>query len=238
VVASDRRPPVVYLRSFDDDYAVSIEEEILADILDEVGPFVAIGRPEDKLPPLGASRKYLPDGPWKPHVLNLLNRASLVVLLAGKTEGLAWEMAQCRRRLDPKQLVVLVQRDRAAYEAFIERVQAEDMSIVLPSFPAPNAAPHHAGQFCGLVRFDERWNGRFEPFQKAAWIGQGHEITTRETGMENRLRLAFSEQRMPDGQVVSAPGRNWLKMGFVGYIVFLFLFLLVFVFLGLTGQLD
>ena len=70
LIASDPRPPVLYLRSFKDDLvtaepqqtklggllgaitsaATGTEEEQLADAMKEVGPFVAIGRPGEPLP--------------------------------------------------------------------------------------------------------------------------------------------------------------------------------------------
>lgn len=237
-IAADRRSPVLYLRSFDDEYQVSIEEEVLADILGEIGPFVAIGRPEDALPPLGAYRKYLPKGPWKPHVQALIDKAQLVILVAGKTEGLSWEMAECQRRLSPEKLVVLVQRDAASYEAFRRQVGAANASLRLPAFPSKGDARYHAGEFAGLIRFDPNWRGTFQAFEKAAWVGKGHEMATRETALENRLRVAFSRVDAGRGQIVAAPRTNWLKIGFVGYLVAIAVFGIFMAWLVATGRLE
>ena len=85
----DRRRPVVYLRSFLDDKITSqskqdpampfirdndfleTEEEALAKVLQEVGPFVAIGIPGEELPELGAARTYVGDAEWKAVVSGL-----------------------------------------------------------------------------------------------------------------------------------------------------------------------
>jgi hypothetical protein len=91
-VANDDRPPIVYLRSFADDDQIAADEEALAAIMDEAGPFVAVGRPGDTLPPLGASRFYLPGKDWQGFVSQLLDDAALVLIMAGRTEGLGWEI--------------------------------------------------------------------------------------------------------------------------------------------------
>ena len=41
----------------DDEEAVGLEYS-LSEVMDEVGPFVAVGRPGDKLPPLGVARSW------------------------------------------------------------------------------------------------------------------------------------------------------------------------------------
>jgi hypothetical protein len=89
---TDSRDPVVYFRPFTADAAlagvprstlttsvVTIEEQ-LAGVLSEVGPVVAIGRPGEALPTLGAARTYTSDEHWQPEVRSLLSRCRLAVL--------------------------------------------------------------------------------------------------------------------------------------------------------------
>jgi hypothetical protein len=75
----DSRQIILYLRWFEDDrltmrarrangrswldsvYKIGFEE-VIADHLFQYGPVVAIGKPDDKVPSLGASRDYLNDG--------------------------------------------------------------------------------------------------------------------------------------------------------------------------------
>jgi hypothetical protein len=70
LVRKDHRPPVVYLRSFKADEVTrrgtifgdfQTEEEVLAEVLSEFGPVVAIGKPGEELPELGAARLYVRD---------------------------------------------------------------------------------------------------------------------------------------------------------------------------------
>ena len=122
----DSRPPVVYLRSFTSDNqihilggrfsrlykmlhytaAVSPEQE-LAWIMSRIGPVVAIGRPGERLPQLGAARTYVDDDRWKDTITGLMARAALVVIRAGDTANLWWEIEQATARI-PRQRVVIV----------------------------------------------------------------------------------------------------------------------------------
>ncbi len=234
-MAQDSRAPVLYLRSFENENDVSSEEEVLAKILKEVGPFVAIGRPEDKLPMLGAARDYLGHGDWKSRVSDLMQKSSLVIFLAGKTEGLLWEMRQCMKHVSPENLVVLIQDKPEAYDAFRHLVGDAGLALKMPPTSSLTAARHHAGQFSGVVRFDSGWNGRFEPFESARWRGKGYEWPSRENMLEDRLRIAFGRVKLPKDSVVKAPGIAWLRILFLGFVVSVFLFLIAF-FLILKSQ--
>jgi hypothetical protein len=103
------RPPILYLRSFHDDRitmraraangrsllerVLKIRfEEVVTDHLWRYGPVVAIGRPGERLPPLGAARDYVPDEHWQRKVEELMAAASLIIVVVGRTEGLAWEL--------------------------------------------------------------------------------------------------------------------------------------------------
>jgi len=90
IMSRDKRAPVVYLRSFkhDDDrlipwwsrillYWVSVSfEQMLAATLDCVGPFIAIGRPTETVPELGAARLYCSDTEWRDRITDLITRWS------------------------------------------------------------------------------------------------------------------------------------------------------------------
>ena len=103
VQARDERPPVLLLRSFDDD-AIELSgpehhfrlqslnlEEVVADTLWVVGPVIAVGRPGEELSPLGAAREYVADGAWQDRVLQLFGQAALIVAVMGDSAGLEWE---------------------------------------------------------------------------------------------------------------------------------------------------
>jgi hypothetical protein len=98
----DRRPPILYLRSFTADEAESgnpdsggaiwgTYEERLFRSMRRYGPVVAIGRPSEPMPPLGGARMYVDDADWKDVVKELAAKAQLVVLRPGITKALLWE---------------------------------------------------------------------------------------------------------------------------------------------------
>lgn len=116
---------VLYLRSFDDDLRrASLEEnqshppgpgavlpdlllsgrtdeEQLAAALASVAPLVAVGRPGEHLPLVGARRLYLPLDDWQDTVRQLMERARPVVMALGTGPGLMWELMEAVRILPP-----------------------------------------------------------------------------------------------------------------------------------------
>jgi hypothetical protein len=109
----DPRPPVLLLREFADD-ALKMQrvstgaprmtlERVLTWELDRIGPATSIGRPGERLPPLGASRDYISHGDWKTPVAKLIERAGSLVFVLGESESLLWEFrtaaaAHCNQR--------------------------------------------------------------------------------------------------------------------------------------------
>jgi hypothetical protein len=176
-IADDPRPPVVYLRSFQDDPvaaqgseysgggalwsfvgSIATEEEQFAAVMKEFGPFIAIGKPGEELPKLGAARMYVEDSEWKDTVLDLMSRAKLVVLRAGKTEGLWWEVATASKIVRPEGLLFLLPYDAKQYETF--RVKAEKyLPCRLPDYPGGKI--RSAGSIWGILYFEPDWRPHF-----------------------------------------------------------------------------
>lgn len=75
------------------------EEEQLAEVMDQVGPFLAVGKPGESLPEVGAARIYVGDDEWQHRVSELMSQARLVVLRAGETANLWWEVKTGRSAL-------------------------------------------------------------------------------------------------------------------------------------------
>jgi hypothetical protein len=106
------KPPVLLLRSFTDDVAGIPPnaliprlfrrrkrlEETIGEQLTGAGPFVAIGRPGERLPQLGASRFYLDDSEWQAIVEAFIARSELIIMIAGKTNWIQWELANVLRQ--------------------------------------------------------------------------------------------------------------------------------------------
>jgi TM2 domain-containing membrane protein YozV len=126
VIASDPRAPVIYLRSFQDDvkspvggalglwlkvpmyfFPTSFEQELAA-IMNRVGPFVAVGRPGERLPELGANRFYFSDEEWQTRVAELVQTAQLTVILCGPTPSLWWEIDHVLDSVSPQRVVLLI----------------------------------------------------------------------------------------------------------------------------------
>lgn len=103
----DDRRPVVYLRAFaDDDMTIAGGasegallsrtmtrrlESMLAEWFERVGPFVALGRPGERLPLDGAARDYAGDD-WRDQVDAFVQRAQSIVLVVSGTPGVEWEV--------------------------------------------------------------------------------------------------------------------------------------------------
>jgi len=121
VRAQDRRPPVLFFRSFmDEDLTLQRRlglfigilqiartlEEVVVDRMWSVGPVIAIGRPAAELSPLGAAREYVHGPGWQSRVTALLDQCALAVSVLGETEGLLWEYRRLAAKLTPLLLVV------------------------------------------------------------------------------------------------------------------------------------
>src|SRR6266508_4543781 len=135
---------IVYLRSFADDrlkmraraangrwwlesvLRVSFEE-VVVDHLWRVAAVIAVGRPGEKVGPLGAAREWLSGDAWQPAVERIVTQARLVVLVLGRTEGVAWEFAKLKELGCLHKLVLLVPPIRSA------ELQARWASLNLPS---------------------------------------------------------------------------------------------------------
>lgn len=136
VMQRDPRPPVVYLRSFQDDgqalhapfdpggigrriagVVLRTPEQELADVLAHVGPVIAIGKPGERLPELGAARLYVSHEAWQAKVHTLLDAAALVVLRVGRSEGVRWEIEQTLARVPPSRRLFVLLGPPAVLEA-------------------------------------------------------------------------------------------------------------------------
>ena len=83
-------------------------EERLVKHIGTLGPVVAIGRPKERLPLIGAARLYVDDADWQNVVDDLLRRARLVLIQAGESGGLQWELNKAVERLNPEQLLIFL----------------------------------------------------------------------------------------------------------------------------------
>ena len=68
-------------------------EEVAARSLGDAGPFIAVGDPREAQPELGAFAAYVDEENWRGYVRVWLCDARFVVLIAGLSENLAWQLA-------------------------------------------------------------------------------------------------------------------------------------------------
>lgn len=173
VLKKDTRAPILYLRSFNDEsedqtvkkyfksafvspfkdlskttHSIGLREhDALGYVFRKVGPYIALGKPGEELPELGASKIYVPDESWKNTILNHFIKSKLIVFRAGKTEGLKWELSELIQRINPQKLVILLPLKDEDYLDF-----AKWANKLLP-IPFPSNYPASR-----IVIFDSQWN--------------------------------------------------------------------------------
>ncbi len=123
----ETKPAVLLLRSFmDDDARIRPNsflwrlifrrkrlEECIAEELSRAGPFFAIGKPGESLPPLGAERVYLSDDTWQDAVLDFMLKAERIVMVAGKTHWVQWELNKVLEQRGMGKLVMVLPPESA-----------------------------------------------------------------------------------------------------------------------------
>jgi len=104
LLRNEKRAPIVLLRSFTDDDLIDPTftatykvvpgryEERLVKALAPLGPVVALGRPGEKDPQMGAARLYVKDEYWQRAIAYFIERATAVVAVVGGSPGLWWEI--------------------------------------------------------------------------------------------------------------------------------------------------
>jgi hypothetical protein len=117
-------------------------------------PVIAIGKPGERLPPMGAGRFYVPDIHWEETVSWFLSECQLVMLVYGTTPGLLSELRMIVDQGLPSKLVLCIpeggistRKNRKAWRLFKEKT-----GNIFPK-PLPDS-PSRAL----FMRFDATWN--------------------------------------------------------------------------------
>jgi hypothetical protein len=109
VMARDSRAPALYLRAFSGErdfvktklpwfaQVVTFEKFLESAINEKIGPFIALGRPEDVLPASGAARDYVPDERWFEVFQDWVGKARCLLVLPSAGTGLEQEIAHISR---------------------------------------------------------------------------------------------------------------------------------------------
>lgn len=207
---------VLYLRSFEDDdlrqehsvwdelfdplslVATPTAEERLERHLRRLGTVVAVGRPNERLPPIGAARLYVDDLDWQVLVEDLIHRADLVVIQSGESVGLSWELQTIIMLKEPNAVVVFLESEL--------RKRAGDRAANYRSYR--NWAWRHfplgvpkAAEGSNLIRFS------MEP----PWAP---ELTTRKNTKQPRTLVNRVLRRIISDRHLRHRGVDWVRASF------------------------
>ncbi|MFE9747780.1 hypothetical protein ACFYOT_22985 [Saccharothrix saharensis] len=214
---------VLYLRSFHTDTALATppdlpgnpmgsllsrrgltREEHLIRYFGGYGTVVAIGRPGERAPQLGAQRGYVTDSDWQTTVTKLIRDAHLVVLSATPTPGTVWEFVESLRTIEsPQRLVLLLPDNPADYNAFRTAVTDEYTTRAKPTDPPLPPLPNYTAlppdpdsnhPVRALITFDNEWQPtltRFYPIGK----NDAGTIWQRDRLAEHQLDQALTDQK-------------------------------------------
>lgn len=137
----DTRAPFLFLRSFVDDQVdlthregsrnifqrtltggslFANVDELLTERYWHIGPVIAIGKPGEALPPLGAARAYLSGEPWQMVVANLMGLARAIIIVLDYTQGVTWELQQATRSGCLSKSLLLIPPHRHGDETLIQ----------------------------------------------------------------------------------------------------------------------
>jgi hypothetical protein len=109
---------VLFLRPFTRDFHGNYgggdytSEQVIVSALATIGKVVAIGRPGEKLSPVGASRLYVDSASWQEVVLDLMRRARAVVIRPGAGQGLFWEVKAAVNSIDADKMLIALGHGR------------------------------------------------------------------------------------------------------------------------------
>ena len=150
----DWRPPVLLLRSFKDDMLQLTPpwyrsaagrawnfEELLTGQLWTQGPVIAIGRPGEPVPPVGAAREYVSDEKWQSQAVRMMQDASWIVMIVGETEGLGWEIKRVQDLQMTEKLVLVfppvpIAESASRWEAFCGHLEGTALAAPLRELPS------------------------------------------------------------------------------------------------------
>jgi hypothetical protein len=159
------------------------EQMVFAQAFERIGPYIAIGRPNEGFQDtdLGAAKKYVADAEWQFVIRRWLADCAAVIIEAGDSASLGWEIDQVVASVPPQHVIVMCPYTEREYASF---VQAHVRCF-------PNGLPEIRPE-SRLLMFDNSWRAieltnvnanaseTLAPFyaQIGANVGGGHRMTT------------------------------------------------------------
>ncbi len=168
LLSRDRRPPVLYLCStagsreipgFMDKAPVCLvtEEEQLAEVLNKIGPCVALGSPGQKAHPLGMGGESASGEEWQRRAADYVDKSRLIVIRAGATGGAEWAIERTFATAAPQKIIIIVPEDKEAMQAFCGLANG-----LLPRpIPEIGTASWSNSKVSGYVCFSSDWTPHY-----------------------------------------------------------------------------
>lgn len=127
-LAVARRPPILFLRPFsldalpispiDDGWRGQFNvfswldkrtfEEHLSSTFEDLGPVIALGRPDEEVAALGAARAYVDDASWRAVVVGLAAMSQFVIVEVDETPGTVWEIEHVSRLVGLHSMLIVL----------------------------------------------------------------------------------------------------------------------------------
>ena len=125
------------------------EQSLLADMLNQIGPYIAVKRPGQAgtWADVGAYKLPMPCDRWQSQIGDIISKARIVVVEAGETKGIMWELEQVISRVPPRKVLLVVPDTWSEYSTFLNRTK--NMFLV----PLPSTLPNTR-----FLMFDDWWN--------------------------------------------------------------------------------
>jgi hypothetical protein len=185
VLREAKHAPALYLRSFHFDalssavpkwqeqllnVAMPTAELNLVQMIWRHAPVLAIGRPGETTPPVGAVRFYVRQDIWKQTVEAVASLCPLIVWTTGQTEGLKWEIKHLRETLPPRKLLLWLHFNAGKFSAAERAAEwSKFRENYRDIFPKP--LPDETAQ-ARFVAFDDTWTPILIPgkgYRPSAW---------------------------------------------------------------------
>lgn len=166
-LAEDPRPPVLYLRPFQLDLMTfadrrSFEHYFYQSITERIGPFIALGNPQDYVPQNLAVRLYATDSDWVQRLEELAWRSSCILVEMARSDNLRTEFEFLRQAGLQNKLFIFTGHPSPDYDLrFLERLNFGDVYAKWSVFSRDLARigydmPETNPGLGSVIAFDER----------------------------------------------------------------------------------
>jgi len=137
--------------------AATSEEAEFLPLFQPFGPVLAIGRPREHIPALGAPRLYIEHDHWQEAVRVFVHFAQLVIIRVGYTQGIHWELKHLRAECPARKLLVIFAPDNGRRRNAAIKIVEEALLVQLP--PELSWGKNHQTAHCRafLIRFSDDW---------------------------------------------------------------------------------